>query len=89
VRVFDVASGATVFTVPSDDIDAVLDATFEGATLVVLRSGHVGGTAVPTAYDLDDTTALERACAAAGRSLSEQEWQLLRPGEPYEPACRP
>ena len=29
----------------------------------------------------------DRACAVAGRTLTEREWELYLPGEPYDPAC--
>ena len=32
---------------------------------------------------------LDRACAVAGRGLSEEEWQDLFADRPYDPLCRP
>ncbi|WP_243076803.1 BTAD domain-containing putative transcriptional regulator [Microbacterium sp. SS28] len=32
---------------------------------------------------------LERACAVAGRALSEEEWRGVLPGRSYDPACAP
>ncbi len=30
---------------------------------------------------------LDRACLVAGRGLTEQEWQTVFAGRPYDPAC--
>jgi WD40 repeat protein/DNA-binding SARP family transcriptional activator len=38
-------------------------------------------------WDMDPAAWLKRACAVAGRPLTEQEWQDLLPGRPYRPAC--
>jgi hypothetical protein len=97
IRIYDVASGIVILSVASERSagqDGValrpllLDARIDGTTLRVLRRapstmeiGHL------TTYDLDPETALERACAAAARTLTPTEWEQFRPGEPYEPAC--
>src|SRR4029453_12864286 len=38
-------------------------------------------------WDVDPASWLKRACAVAGRRLTEQEWQDLLPGRPYQPSC--
>jgi hypothetical protein len=37
--------------------------------------------------DLDRSAWAEQACAAAGRSLTEAEWERFLPGRPYAPTC--
>jgi DNA-binding SARP family transcriptional activator/WD40 repeat protein len=50
--------------------------------LVVLRGDGVG-----RRYPLDPATWSARACALAGRQLTEEEWASYLPGRPYEPLC--
>jgi WD40 repeat protein/DNA-binding SARP family transcriptional activator len=38
-------------------------------------------------WDVDPASWLKRACAVAGRRLTQQEWQDLLPGRPYQPSC--
>jgi WD40 repeat protein/DNA-binding SARP family transcriptional activator len=38
-------------------------------------------------WDVDPASWLKRACAVAGRPLTQQEWQDLLPGRPYRPSC--
>jgi WD40 repeat protein len=38
--------------------------------------------------DVDPASWLKRACAVAGRPLTQQEWQDFLPGRPYRPSCR-
>jgi WD40 repeat protein len=45
------------------------------------------GTSVGIAADPDIWH--DRACAIAGRRLSEEEWQTLFEARPYDPACQP
>lgn len=40
-----------------------------------------------TAYDVDPASWARRACAIAGRQLSEEEWADALPGRPYERTC--
>jgi WD40 repeat protein len=39
-------------------------------------------------WDVNPTSWLKRACAVAGRRLTQQEWRDLLPGRPYQPSCR-
>ena len=39
-------------------------------------------------WDLDPTLLKNRACAVAGRSLTQPEWEAFLPGVDYAPACR-
>jgi hypothetical protein len=38
-------------------------------------------------WDLDPASWRARACAVAGRRLTEQEWEDFLPGRPYQPYC--
>jgi WD40 repeat protein/DNA-binding SARP family transcriptional activator len=38
-------------------------------------------------WELDSASWLKRACAVAGRRLTQQEWQDFLPGRPYQPSC--
>jgi WD40 repeat protein/DNA-binding SARP family transcriptional activator len=38
-------------------------------------------------WDMDPDAWRKRACAVAGRRLTQQEWQDLLPGRPYRPSC--
>jgi WD40 repeat protein len=38
-------------------------------------------------WDVDPASWLKRACAVAGRRLTQQEWQEFLPGRPYQPSC--
>lgn len=40
-------------------------------------------------WNVDPAQWVRRACALAGRALSASEWRAQRPGEPYDPICRP
>jgi WD40 repeat protein len=40
-----------------------------------------------TTWDLDVDGWAGRACARAGRALSEEEWAVYSDGRPYEPSC--
>jgi WD40 repeat protein len=39
-------------------------------------------------WDVNPASWLQRACAVAGRRLTQQEWQDFLPGRPYQPSCR-
>jgi len=38
-------------------------------------------------WDVDPASWLKRACAVAGRRLTQQEWQEFLPSRPYQPSC--
>jgi hypothetical protein len=38
-------------------------------------------------WDVDPESWAARACAIAGRTLTEEEWHQFLPDRPYEPAC--
>ena len=40
-------------------------------------------------WAVDPTSWPSRACALAGRRLTQQEWQDFLPGRPYKPSCGP
>jgi WD40 repeat protein len=42
-----------------------------------------------TLWYADPNSWKQRACATAGRSLTEEEWERFLPDRPYEPACAP
>jgi hypothetical protein len=53
---------------------------------VGLATAFQDGTAL--LWDVNPTSWLKRACAVAGRRLSQQEWRDFLPGRPYQPSCR-
>ncbi len=58
--------------------------SLDGSRLV---SGYDSGAVA--AWDTDIESWLQRACAMAGRALTEAEWALYLTGEPYHPSCQP
>ena len=58
---------------------------------VFAPTGHTLATAFEDGtvllWDVDPAFWLKRACAIAGRPLTQQEWQDLLPGRPYQPSC--
>jgi WD40 repeat protein/DNA-binding SARP family transcriptional activator len=54
-------------------------------------AGHTLATAFTNGtvllWDVDPASWLKRACAVAGRRLTQQEWQAFLPGRPYRPSC--
>jgi WD40 repeat protein len=52
-----------------------------GRTVVSSRNGDI------ISWDLDPSVWQRRACEAAGRNLSPQEWDEYFPGEAYRPTC--
>jgi WD40 repeat protein len=57
---------------------------------VFAPTGHTLATAFDDGvllWDVDPASWLKRACAVAGRPLTQQEWQEFLPGRPYQPSC--
>jgi WD40 repeat protein len=80
---WDVRSGkqiGTPLTGPPSPAVAAFDPT--GHTLA---SAFHDGTVL--LWDVDPASWLKRACAVAGRRLTQQEWQDFLPGRPYQPSC--
>jgi WD40 repeat protein/predicted Ser/Thr protein kinase len=84
VRLIDVRTRAEIGTALPGPVRESASAAFSpgGKSLVV-----VYGTGDGIAWDVDPAVWRDRACAIAGRSLSETEWQEFLAGRPYEPAC--
>jgi DNA-binding SARP family transcriptional activator/WD40 repeat protein len=59
--------------------DGVLRAWFEG--------GSTGTTGRVRDLALDPAGWVDRACAVAGRQLSEDEWDVIRPGQAWRETC--
>jgi len=47
----------------------------------------VSDTGAGWVWDIDPTDWLTRACAAAGRNFTQQEWQQILPDRAYQPTC--
>jgi WD40 repeat protein len=80
---WDVGSGKRIgapLTGPPSQGVAAFDST--GHTLATAFSD---GTVL--LWDVDPASWLKRACAVAGRPLTQQEWQEFLPGRPYKPSC--
>jgi WD40 repeat protein len=65
----------SIYTEGTSRVAAELDADPEGTTGRVYT--------LPT----DPDAWLEAACSIAGRELSQVEWDVIRPGEPWRPTC--
>jgi WD40 repeat protein/class 3 adenylate cyclase len=61
----------------------VADVTADGTRLVVVSLSDRRWL-----WPLDNEAWKDRACAVAGRTLTEREWELYLPGRSYDPACR-
>ncbi len=59
--------------------DGVLRAWFEG--------GSLGTTGRVRDLELDPAGWVTRACAVAGRQLSDDEWDVIHPGRPWRETC--
>jgi WD40 repeat protein len=80
---WDVRSGKQIgvpLTGPPSPAVAAFDPT--GHTLA---TGFQDGTVL--LWDVDPASWRARACAVAGRRLTQQEWQEFLPGRPYQPSC--
>ena len=60
----------------------VADVTADGTRLVVVSLSDRRWL-----WPLDNEAWKDRACAVAGRTLTEREWELYLPGRSYDPAC--
>ena len=80
---WDVGSGKQIgvpLTGPSSPAVAAFDPT--GHTLAT-----ASGDGTVLLWDVNPDSWLKRACAVAGRRLTQQEWQEFLPGRPYQPSC--
>jgi WD40 repeat protein len=81
---WDVRSGRRIgapLTGPPNPVVAAFDPT--GHTLA---TAFQDGTVL--LWDVNPASWLKRACAVAGRRLSQQEWRDFLPARPYQPSCR-
>jgi WD40 repeat protein len=84
-RLVDVESQAEIgVSLPGTDNIAAYPFYLDPRTIFVMQAD---GSAVR--WSADPSTWKQRACAVAGRTLTEEEWELFLPGRPYEPACAP
>ena len=69
------------------------DVAFDGGegSMAVVDDGHLFAATASGVIRLDIAPArwLDAACRLAGRTLTEDEWLRLVPGQPYQPACAP
>jgi WD40 repeat protein/tRNA A-37 threonylcarbamoyl transferase component Bud32 len=82
---WDVATGTQIgLELPSGGAGrTALDLSADGKQLLMTSvDGH------GAVWDFDPESWKQRACAIAGRTLTEAEWEQFLPGRPYEPACR-
>jgi WD40 repeat protein/DNA-binding SARP family transcriptional activator len=72
-------------------IGALLTGPPSSAMAAFDPTGHTLATAFQDGtvllWDVDPASWLKRACAVAGRRLTQQEWQEFLPGRPYQPSC--
>lgn len=65
-----------------DNIWAGSRLTSSGDRLAVVYSTGLG-----FVWQMAPSTWVQQACAVAGRTLTEREWELYLPGRSYDPAC--
>jgi len=65
-----------------ENIDLTARLTPDGKRVVAVYSVGQG-----FVWQLEADEWKRQACAVAGRTLTEREWELYLPGEPYDPAC--
>jgi WD40 repeat protein/DNA-binding SARP family transcriptional activator len=85
-ELWDASSRKQIGTLPSGLAQKGSAAAFDptGHTLVTaFTDGPV------LLWDVDPASWRARACALAGRRLTEQEWNDFLPGHPYKPSCGP
>jgi WD40 repeat protein/DNA-binding SARP family transcriptional activator len=83
ITLWDIGSGKRIggpLTGPPSPAVAAFDST--GHTLA---TAFQHGTVL--LWDVDPASWQARACAVAGRRLTQQEWREFLPGRPYRPAC--
>jgi WD40 repeat protein len=86
IFLYDVATGAPIGRALGPDTQAitVLYATFRPDRNEIV--GYFGNGAVHS-WDLNPAAWKRRACAVAGRDITQQEWVRVLPGRPYRPVC--
>ena len=83
VRLIDIASDSVAGSMPGESNQDV-EATFSRDGREVLAS-YADGKAFDWPIVATDWAAT--ACAVAGRTLTQAEWDQYLPGRPYQPAC--
>jgi WD40 repeat protein len=69
-------------TLPHEDNEWIDAHLVDGRRLVTLSTGGLVAT-----WELDPRRWAGQACSIASRTLTQREWSLFLPGEPYDPAC--
>jgi DNA-binding SARP family transcriptional activator/WD40 repeat protein len=85
VLLWDVRTRSTIGDAvpgPVADRNAAASFTPDGRSIVVVSDTGAGWV-----WDVDPSDWLARACQAAGRSLTRQEWQEFLPNRPYHATC--
>jgi len=84
VKLWDMTSGIEIGLPLSNFTDWVYGVDFNpaGTTLA-----SVSGDGSVVLWDVDEESWLARACAAAGRNLTQEEWDNFFPNLPYEETC--
>jgi WD40 repeat protein len=84
-RLADVESGLTDATFAGQpNVHGAATFASDGLSVFVAYAGGQG-----YQWSIDPAAAATRACAIAGRTLTQSEWQQYLPGRPYAPACNP
>jgi WD40 repeat protein/DNA-binding SARP family transcriptional activator len=86
VVLWDAATGTSLGDpLPGPDSNEGTAASFtpDGRSIVVVSDTGAGWV-----WDVNPSDWLARACAVAGRNLTQQEWQELLPDRPYHATCR-
>jgi WD40 repeat protein len=83
-RLWDAASGKQLGALPTGLAQKAAGAAFDPTGHTLVTASQDGPVLL---WDVDPASWRRRACALAGRRLTEQEWNDFLPGRPYKPSC--
>jgi len=83
VEIWDVSSGRQRGTI--DVVPGTISADFLSDREIVATTT----TGAVTVFDLSVDDWITRACRAAGRDITEDEWAQFLPAHPYQQVCAP
>lgn len=81
---YEIDSGALIGTAFGPAANLLTYATFLPDRNELIAFGDKGSL---RRWDLDPGSWVRRACAIAGRDVTDKEWEQLLPRRPYQPTC--